>query len=328
MSLSRFVGTTAPADALIQELAALYPTNPLQTPSYAAARRSVGEETLLLALESGGRLAGGCLAFRRGRGGGHLEIPSAPAFASASAFWEGVRLLIDDLGVRSLYLGSFASTEVDLPRWEDEEERWPRFEWVLDLDAQGNTGALNHGHRRNVRRAREAGMELVVRSEPEALDDHYRCFESSMDRRAARGESVPEDLERSLLGAFLATGAGQLAQAFLDGQVMASLLFLRSSRGAYDQSSGTTAQGRKNGAAPFLIQSLCERLGAEGVQCFNLGGAQDDNPGLQAFKQGFGARRVELEAARFSTASGALNKLWELGRRAREVVSTRRAPGR
>lgn len=321
----RFRTWLDPDPERLSRLSALETGNPLLTPGYAEARRRIGERVVLLVLEHGDTWSTGALGFLRGRGGGLLEIPCSPGVPADSPFWSGLADFVRAQRVRAVELASFASTSVDLPQWPDRVRTTQRTEWVLDLAQGAGAVDLSSGHRRNARKAAAAGVEMVVRSGAEGLEAHLGCFESSMDRRAQRGETVPSDLGDELLRGWLETGAAELVQAVRDGQVLSSILALRSPAGAYYQSSGTTEEGRALGASPFLVAAFAERLAGDGVTRFNLGGAHDDNPGLQRFKRGFGARAVPLESARFSTASGGLHKLWELGRRARAAFRARRA---
>jgi lipid II:glycine glycyltransferase (peptidoglycan interpeptide bridge formation enzyme) len=103
--------------------------------------------------------------------------------------------------------------------------------------------------------------------------------------------------------ALLASRAGEIFQAVDGDRVLSSILVLRSSTGAYYQSAGTSPEGMKVGASPFLISQVAGILRQEGVQIFNLGGAGEDNPGLQRFKAGFNVRQISLQAATFCPKS-------------------------
>jgi lipid II:glycine glycyltransferase (peptidoglycan interpeptide bridge formation enzyme) len=55
-----------------------------------------------------------------------------------------------------------------------------------------------------------------------------------------------------------------------------------------------------SGASHCLIHEIALALQTQGIERFNLGGADDPNGGLERFKAGFGTTPVELEAAEFS----------------------------
>ena len=319
MTASRFAAWRDPDSRRIEQVGALQPTNPLATPQYAQARARAGEVPWLLALVEGEEPRTGCLGFVTG-GGAYLEIPSVPPVRSDSAFWDGLWALARSERFGSLQLGSFASTDAHLPDWPGCLQRAARTEWVLELGADAKRGKLSSDYRRLARHARDAGLTLRVSREVSDLESHLLCVGSSMERRSARGEAVPESETGDLQRHLLSTGAAELAQATLDGEVLSSAVVLRSERGAYYQSAGTNEAGRAMSASKFLVLELVEDLTARGVRLFNLGGAQADNPGLQSYKRRFGARPVELEAGLFSTVHPSLRKLWSLGRRARGIL--------
>src|SRR5437660_1045935 len=76
-----------------------------------------------------------------------------------------------------------------------------------------------------------------------ACQEHARLVGMSLERRKSRGESVPEDVQVQSFVTMTQSGAGELFQAVLDGVVLSSILVLMATRGAYDQTSGTSPQG-------------------------------------------------------------------------------------
>ena len=51
----------------------------------------------------------------------------------------------------------------------------------------------------------------------------------------------------------------------------------------------------KTGISHLLVFEILSSLQDEGVATFNLGGIEEDNPGLVRFKTGFGAIEIPLE---------------------------------
>jgi lipid II:glycine glycyltransferase (peptidoglycan interpeptide bridge formation enzyme) len=130
----------------------------------------------------------------------------------------------------------------------------------------------------------------------EALDAHLALQANSMARRKARSESVPLEFARADDAVLLASGVGELYQAMLGGQVASSLLVLRSSRGAYFKSAGSSADGMSVGASHFLVHETAMALQSEGIELFYLGGVRQHEEGLRAFKAGFGSESIETES--------------------------------
>ena len=133
---------------------------------------------------------------------------------------------------------------------------------------------------------------MDIASSKSARHEHAALFSSSMLRRKNRGEHIDLDFGTNFLDPFLDAGAGSFFRAVAGGEVYSSLFLLFGPKGAYYFSSGTSEEGRRTGAAQFLVLSAARELAARGFTCFNLGGAHEE--GLQRFKSGFGAEYIPL----------------------------------
>lgn len=301
-----------PDEALLGRVAALAPANPMYAPAYAAAMRELGSRVLVLSLWRGGEMVSACTAFARaGRFNRSLEIPSLPDLADEDegAFWEGVRELCRRERVTLLEVNSFASGAARIPALGREIGRTARVEYVLDLRETDLWQKLRKDRRHGVKEGRKLGLEVRRTSETAACREHAGVIADSMERRAARGEKVPEDSPQAMCEALLRRAAGELFQAVRGDEVLASALILRSAEGAYYQTAGASAAGRECGAPTFLLYEAAQALQAEGCKLFNLGGAGPDERGLHEFKRGFGAAPVRLEAARFYLGGAVRKKL-------------------
>lgn len=279
-----------------RELEDLSPHNPFATRAYAKAMQALGWQAWILG-EGGGLHRTACLAFlRRGRLNTSLEIPSFPGLGDPPTFVEGLRAFCRGHGVSWLDINTCASPPVTIPRISGDEVRAPRQEFPVDLHTDLSAG-IRVNHRRNVKKATQAGIQVRVRHGFDACVDHVRLVGNSMDRRIQRGEDIQRGSEASYLQtarALIDHGAGFLAQAVLEERVLSSLLILRSARGAYYQSAGTSPEGMEKGASQFLIHEMLLRMKADSCSVFYLGGA---SPGtsLALFKIGFGGRPLTLE---------------------------------
>jgi len=299
----RFQATLLPSVPLLKTVAELDPTNPFATPEYAEARTALGERPVVLALEEDGRIVVACLAFIQGRlFRRRLQISSLPVLPQRGVFWRGIWQFCRQRGIWFLQVDTYASLAADIPLLEGETSRRDRFEYVLDLESEA-LEIPSSNHRRNIKRAKRHG--LTVRRSHNTTDckQHAKLMDSSMQRRSARGEAVPAEQDTSIAEALLVTGAGELFQVVHEDKVVASMLVLRSTKGAYYHSAGTSPEGMEMGASPFLISEVAAILKNERARLFNLGGADPANPGLQRFKQGFGAQEVPLAAACFCPGS-------------------------
>jgi lipid II:glycine glycyltransferase (peptidoglycan interpeptide bridge formation enzyme) len=140
-----------------------------------------------------------------------------------------------------------------------------------------------------------------------------------MSRRRERGEDVPMAAENPQVVALVRSEFGEFFQAVREGTVLSSMLVIRSRTGAYYHSAGTSPEGMELGASHFLVYSVAQALQQEGLEVFNLGGAEIGSPGLRAFKSRFGTIPVETEAVRTVLCGTAHRIFVELSHRLRQI---------
>ena len=280
-----------------EALSRLCPTNPFCTPFYLQAMRVQNEQawTLTLRDQHGGH--DGCLCYVRvGRVNRSLVIPSLPAIAARPAFWEELARQSRALRVSRLEINTFCSPAVTIPALPGESRRRTRYEYFVDMRAGELWNVLHENHRRRVRKAAKAGLDLRCEAGDAACSEHARLMASSMERRSDRGEEVPAQPAVRSFKPLLECGAGRLYQAVKGAEVLSSVLLLLSSQGAYLHSGGTSPEGMELGASHWLHHELMKRLATEGKAIYNLGGTEDDSSGLALFKIRFGAQQRRLEA--------------------------------
>jgi hypothetical protein len=318
----RFLPVRDPPPSLLTEAATLAPTNPFVTPAYVTSRRRLGAQPWALCVEADGRLASACVAFMRsGYLNRALEITSLPELPHPEPFWRGLLEFCRAHRLSQLEVNSFASTTATIPELPGQRRRIGRCEYVLALQAGDLWAQVTVHHRRNIARARKRGLTVRRAADAAACEAHLPLILASMQRRRQRGESVPLEFQGDEFIALTQTGAGELFQAAADGQVLSSALVLRAACGAYMQTMGTNPDGMTCGAAHLLLYEAAAALQVEGLRVFNLGGAGPDNPGLQQFKAGFGARAADLEAAEFYLAGPLRRVLSHSAHRLRRAVS-------
>jgi hypothetical protein len=151
-----------------------------------------------------------------------------------------------------------------------------------------------------------------------------------MKRRHQLGELTPSDVEEGFPSARLLTekGAGELFQAVVGGTALSSVLVLKAAEGASGDSGGTSPEGLKCGASPFLLYSICRALREESIWTFNFGPAEP-NTSMSLFKKHFGTTTVPLEFAKFYLGSEFRRKLTDavrLIRQTKSAISPRTGP--
>lgn len=290
----------SPREAAIVRIEELYPHSPFHTAAYVAARKALGEIPVVFSRDDLGRASELVLGFIRGRRPWRtLDIPARTPIRDPRTFWEGAFRAARAAWVAEATIGSFGAYDGPLPTLPRLRARSTRLEHLLDLSAPLSLGS---NHRRNVKRAREAGVRMVRRTEGDAVRTHVRLMDSSLDRRRDRGETVTASGVEAEIAALVATGAGSLFQAVLDGMTLSSLLVLESREAAYYHSSGSSAEGMQLGASTSLVADVADEMRARGKTTFNLGGATEELPGLLRFKRGFGSREVPTDAATVETS--------------------------
>lgn len=293
-----------PDNALIDRIQALEPFNPFYSPQFSRARQIQGSEVLALLVKSGDQIVSACTAFlQTGRLNKRLEIQSLPILPAETDFWDGLTDYCGQNRIGKLSLNSFGSEAATIPSLGRESWRKSRTEHVLDLNGEQLFRNLKSNHKRNIKKAKKAGLEVQIRHDTEACQVHARLIGQSMMRRKSRGEDVDASVFVGVIQSFAESGAGTFYQAAKGEEVLSSMLVLTGPKGAYYHSAGTTPEGMKMGASHMLIAHIAEALRDADITRFNLGGTDPDQEGLIRFKTGFGARPVTLEAAQFDFAN-------------------------
>lgn len=299
-----FKAVQDPTSELVRKIAAITPENPFYTPEYLEVRKRLGAEPWSISLDSAGEPVNGCIVFlTRGRLNSRMEVTSLPVLDDPAAFWNGIFDFCSQQGVSVLSVHTFASIEPTIGETKRRIGHKRRSEYRLDLGQSDLWSVMNRRHHRLIKRGEKAGLTIQRSNSPEARETHVQLANMSLDRRRTRGEAIDYGIERSDVDAFIECGAGELVQAVIGDDVHATMLVARSQAGGYAQSSGTSTAGRGMGASHFLFYEVAKLLRSEGSSVFNLGGADEHSVGLQEFKHGLGATRIELESAEFFTGS-------------------------
>lgn len=323
MAIQFYAETEVPYERY-KEVAALDPMNPFYTPNYVDSRRRLGFQPWLLSMRQDDCLITACTAFSKSsRLTKTLEIPSLCVMPDGNTFWKGVLQFCKKSKISNLSVNTFASgssyISFTIHSLLGEIGRRARSEYVLPLSNSILWDKLSSNHRRNIKRGLKADLQVRCITTEQACEEHARLGRASMLRRNNRGESVTLDIQAERFLALIESGAGELYQATGDSEVLSSVLVLKAEKGAYYQSAGTSPEGMKIGASHFLIYNIAEALQKESMELFNLGGADESNPGLQRFKSGFGATEVKLEAAQFFLGSKFKKQILETARKLRNL---------
>jgi len=312
------------AASVATKLEADQPENPFATAGYAQARAGEGARPVAIEFRSAegqasclGVLAGGPLVRT-------LEIPSMPSLPEAD-FGPAVRRLVRDLRIGLLNVFPYHSRASRLPEWFPAEWRRQTDEFVWWLNGPPEVTALHKSARQGVRMAERMGCRVLSGTDVGILATHEQVLASSRRRRLARGETPGVAPSTGRMRAFIAHGAGIVFQSVgADGAVHSSAMVLRSARGAYLHSMGSSELGFEIGAAKLLVFEAAVALQAHGVEQFNLGSAA--TPGLRMFKTLFGAIPRPVEAGVFRTMGRYTRRALTAGDRLLRLVGRGRGP--
>lgn len=283
------------------------------TPQFAAAQEQLGRKTFLFKFidKDGNTL--GCLGFlKKGRLSAELDLPSLPIVEEDSEFWSELLQFCKKRGVWDLSVRSFHP--ITIPNLGGIMSQESGVSYQLKLEGKESINPSSINHRRMIAKAVKAGVILNRTQSEDGILPHLTLMRKSMDRRAARGESVSHQTDSNYFAAMLKNGAGEFTQALLDGAVESSVFVLKSRNGAYYQSAGTSPKGMSVGASPFLISGIAKVYQEEAIKVFDLGGTTNATPGLSRFKQGFGSDGIPFSEAVFCVAHPMKRKLRTMAR--------------
>ena len=157
---------------------------------------------------------------------------------------------------------------------------------TLDLPLEELWQDFDYKVRKNVRRARTSGIQIVHDPDGARLEDFLRIYRGTMTRRQASGVyDFPADFFRHIQ-AWLG-GCHTFFHAVLDGSVIASELVLLSPRHAYSFLGGTDETYFSHRPNDLLKVAIIEWCRETGRSAFVLGGGYQPLDGIFRYKLSF-----------------------------------------
>jgi lipid II:glycine glycyltransferase (peptidoglycan interpeptide bridge formation enzyme) len=157
---------------------------------------------------------------------------------------------------------------------------------------------MDRVHRKNIRRAERAGLEVAPEPSPEALLVLRSMQELAAERSRQKGGGFrirSREYFMKLHTHVFSPGIGELWTARKNGEIVAALAYLGAAGRAMTVRSGSSAVGYETRAMYLLQHAVIRRVRERGFTELNLGGvpeaaAGEDHPehGLYDFKKGFG----------------------------------------
>lgn len=180
----------------------------------------------------------------------------------------------------SLFPDQLASTSVP------PEPRQPNIVIPLAGGADAIRAGYDRGVRKAVKSAEEKGLRVVADPTGERLDDFYRIYTHTMERRGATDwYFFPREFFAALVSAL--PGLFVFAHVLLEDKVVASSLELCSNDYLYAFLGGTLAEAFDLGPNYLLKHASALRASAEGKKGFVLGGGHVPGDGIWRYKRGY-----------------------------------------
>lgn len=205
-----------------------------------------------------------------------------------------------------------ATQLIDLGKSDDELER-----------------ELHSGHRRYIRAAGRAGIEILQTDDPPAIEDFLRMMHDTSAHDKFRAH--PDDYYRALARELFPRGAAKLFFASHEGQKVAGvMIFDFGSTRAYAHAAAFQALNRPLRAGLYLAWQIIHDAKRAGLKSFDFWGiAPDDDPhhplaGVTRFKTSFGGRTVHYIGAWDLQVRKNRFKLYQTIQKARRRVRGRR----
>ncbi len=167
------------------------------------------------------------------------------------------------------------------------------FVFDLDRDDDALRAAMNADYRRKLRKAIDAGLEVVEDKTPapEVFEEFMEKFEAMARQRglAAFPSSVAQRM-------FAAGDLSLFRVPAKDGVRTAATIYRSGDKAIF--MTGVGGEKRNDGAGQLLHFEIMRALRSKGVRWYDFGGVPtiDDGNGIYQFKKGFGGQLVLLGA--------------------------------
>ncbi|MDO9511291.1 MAG: GNAT family N-acetyltransferase [Bacteroidales bacterium] len=168
-------------------------------------------------------------------------------------------------------------------------------ELPLIQDYTGLWSAYSENTRRNIKKARNQGLQLTRHSGPEAL---IRLFRENRGREIKQWSDRQYKMLSNLLHTCIHKQTGEVYSVHnAHNELCASAFFARSHGRIIFLFSGLSKDGKESGAMPFLIDAVINQHAASNL-ILDFEGSNDE--GLARFYASFGAEQVQYPAIRIN----------------------------
>ncbi len=206
--------------------------------------------------------------------------------SGADAFWDAVEAWATDARVVTSFARLSLFLEQLLPWRGEVADKMPNVVRSLGLEPDVLWMDYAHKVRKNVKRARRAGLQTEIDPDGARLEDFLAIYYATMDRRgAAKGFYFPrsffEAIVRDLPGQFV------FVHVLAGEKVVSTELVLVSAEHAYSFLGGTLPEAFPDRANDLLKHAVHVWAGEAGRAAFVLGGGYGGPDGIFKYKLSF-----------------------------------------
>lgn len=157
--------------------------------------------------------------------------------------------------------------------------------------------------RRNVRKARDAGVQVSFSASEGALREYFRLH--CLGRKHHGVPPQPYAFFQAIHRHLLVAGSGTIALAEYRGKTIGGAVYLRWADEAVYKYGAMDRAWQDLRASYLVMAEAFERLRAEGMKEVDLGRTDSDDRGLRQFKMGWGCREETVKYCRYDMDRGA-----------------------
>lgn len=215
--------------------------------------------------------------------------PYASSNGPHDAFWPTVAEWMLEEGLVSLIGRLSLEASVTTPLPESMLARPISDNVVVDLTRPPDEQWRHYAHkvRKNVNKARRAGLSAKVMDEFSDLGEFASLYQSTMERRGAAARYYFDErffttIAESLRGSFLVAEVRDRS-----GRLVSAELLLKSDRLVYSFLGGTAADAFPYAPNDLLKHEVIDHARADGLVAYVLGGGYQPGDGIFRYKLGF-----------------------------------------
>lgn len=242
---------------------------------------------------------------QRGRVRASLGLTLISEMREPEPFWAGLQRLVSRLYISDFWTEALGTPRPSIPSLAGERIRYTDEEmFMVDLSRENMFGAFSSNHKRNIKKAAKADVQLVHLPFEEATSIHLDLIRSSLSRRLQRGERSWKNTNLERISKLVGEGHAVLYQVAKDRTVLSSKLMLELGDSAFYESGGTSPDGMRIGASQLLMSEIINDLAARHLKTLNLGMVPEDDAGLRRYKRGFAAEAIKVDRVHTDVGNG------------------------